>query len=39
LRPGFTLLRMRATELSQEPALVRQRERIYQGLQRAGMPA
>jgi adenylate cyclase len=39
LRPGFTLSRMRATELSQEPALVRQRERIYEGLRRAGMPA
>jgi DNA-binding winged helix-turn-helix (wHTH) protein/TolB-like protein/Flp pilus assembly protein TadD len=39
LRPGFTLTRLRATELSQEPALVLQRQRIYDGLQRAGMPA
>jgi TolB-like protein len=39
LRPGFTLSRLRATELSQEPALARQRQRIYDGLERAGMPA
>ena len=38
LRPGFTLERMRAREPSDAPAFQAQRERVYEGLRRAGMP-
>jgi adenylate cyclase len=38
LRPGFTLSRFRAVELSDAPAFRKQRERVYEGLRRAGMP-
>jgi len=38
LRPGFTFSRFRATELSALPAYVEQRQRLYDGLRRAGMP-
>lgn len=38
LRPGFTLSRWRATEVSKWPAYLEQRQRLYEGLRRAGMP-
>jgi TolB-like protein/DNA-binding winged helix-turn-helix (wHTH) protein/tetratricopeptide (TPR) repeat protein len=38
LRPGFTLSRFRAIEPSDAPAFKLQRERVYEGLRRAGMP-
>lgn len=38
LRPGFTLSRFRAVEPSDAPAFKAQRERVYEGLRRAGMP-
>jgi tetratricopeptide (TPR) repeat protein len=36
--PGVTLSRIRATEPSDAPAFRKQRERLYEGLRRAGMP-
>ena len=38
LQPGFTLAHMREREPSDAPAFRAQRERIYEGLRRAGMP-
>jgi Tfp pilus assembly protein PilF len=38
LRPGFTLTQFRAAEPSDAPAFRAQRERVYEGLRRAGMP-
>jgi TolB-like protein/DNA-binding winged helix-turn-helix (wHTH) protein/cytochrome c-type biogenesis protein CcmH/NrfG len=38
LRPEFTLSRFKAVEPSDVPAFRAQRERIYQGLRRAGVP-
>ena len=38
LRPGFTIARVRALERSDAPAFREQRERVYEGLRRAGMP-
>jgi adenylate cyclase len=38
LRPGFTLSRFREVEPSDAPLFRRQRERVYDGLRRAGMP-
>lgn len=37
LRPGFTLSRFRAAEQSSAPAFLKQRQRLYEGLRRAGM--
>lgn len=36
--PGVTLSRIRATEPSDDPAFRKQRERVYEGLRRAGIP-
>lgn len=38
LRPGFTLSRFREVEPSDAPLFRRQRQRVYEGLRRAGMP-
>jgi tetratricopeptide (TPR) repeat protein len=38
LAPGFTLTRMKQLEPSEEPEFLAQRQRIYEGLRRAGMP-
>lgn len=38
LYPGLTLGRWRALEVSDSPEFLRQRERVYEGLRRAGMP-
>jgi TolB-like protein/Tfp pilus assembly protein PilF len=38
LYPGVTLSRWRDLEVSDEPEFLKQRERVYQGLRRAGMP-
>lgn len=38
LYPGVTLSRWRASEPSDAPEFLAQRERVYQGLRRAGMP-
>jgi hypothetical protein len=38
LRPGFTLSRFRAVEPSDAAPFRKQRERVYEGLRRAGMP-
>lgn len=38
LRPGFTLSRFRAAEPSDAPAFRQQREHVYEGLRKAGMP-
>lgn len=38
MRPGLTLGRFRAVEPSDAPAFLSQRERVYEGLRRAGMP-
>ena len=38
MRPGFTLSRFRAVEPSDAAAFLAQRERVYEGLRRAGMP-
>jgi DNA-binding winged helix-turn-helix (wHTH) protein/TolB-like protein/predicted Zn-dependent protease len=36
--PGVTLSRWRALQVSDAPEFLRQRERVYEGLRRAGMP-
>ena len=38
MQPGFTIERMRAREPSDEPVFLAQRQRIYEGLRRAGLP-
>jgi len=38
MRPGFTMSRFRAVEPSDAAAFRAQRERVYEGLRRAGMP-
>jgi len=38
LRPGFTIGAMRAREPSAEARFLAQRERVYEGLRRAGLP-
>ncbi|HMA10122.1 MAG TPA: tetratricopeptide repeat protein, partial [Ramlibacter sp.] len=38
LYPGVTLSRWRALEVSDAPEFLKQRERVYEGLRRAGMP-
>jgi tetratricopeptide (TPR) repeat protein len=38
LAPDFTLARMKQVEPSDEPAFLAQRQRIYEGLRRAGLP-
>jgi DNA-binding winged helix-turn-helix (wHTH) protein/TolB-like protein/Tfp pilus assembly protein PilF len=38
LYPGVTLSRWRALEISEAPEFLKQRERVYEGLRRAGMP-
>lgn len=38
LHPAFTLSRWRALEVSDAPEFLKQRERVYEGLRRAGMP-
>ncbi|HXD42834.1 MAG TPA: winged helix-turn-helix domain-containing protein [Ramlibacter sp.] len=38
LRPDLTIARLRAAQASDHPTYLRQRERIYDGLRRAGMP-
>jgi DNA-binding winged helix-turn-helix (wHTH) protein/TolB-like protein len=37
--PGVTVTRLRALEAGDAPEFLRQRERVYEGLRRAGMPA
>jgi len=38
LNPDFTLSRFRDLEVSNEPAFLAQRQRVYQGLRLAGVP-
>jgi DNA-binding winged helix-turn-helix (wHTH) protein/TolB-like protein/predicted Zn-dependent protease len=38
LYPGLTVSRWRALEVSDAPEFLKQRERVYEGLRRAGMP-
>jgi tetratricopeptide (TPR) repeat protein len=38
LYPGVTVSRWRALEVSDAPEFLKQRERVYEGLRRAGMP-
>jgi tetratricopeptide (TPR) repeat protein len=38
LHPGVTVSRWRALEVSDAPEFLKQRERVYEGLRRAGMP-
>ncbi|PJG51726.1 guanylate cyclase [Bradyrhizobium forestalis] len=38
LNPDFTLSRFKAVEPSDRPAFLAQRQRVYEGLRRAGMP-
>ena len=38
LNPSFTIRRLRATQLSDNPTYLAERERIYQGMRMAGVP-
>jgi predicted Zn-dependent protease len=38
LEPEFTLSRWKALEVSDAPAFLAQRQRVYEGLRRAGLP-
>jgi hypothetical protein len=38
LEPGFTIARFRAGARSNDPTYLRGRERIYDGMRRAGIP-